>query len=376
MTATPLTLVMVSYNKKDTIDLAIASAANGTRRPDLLVVSDDGSNDGTQGTAEFHARKWGIPCIVVKHQRVGRFRLQTMRNTCAANALDGVIMLTDSDCIFGPHSLEAHMAIHAAQEWAVGTGPRYEYLAGTSGPFTSTFATLEYAHVDEGHYCVPVGANVSFKKSLWKILGGFDRAYEGFYGMDEFQFSMRAVQFGAVCVSDPLAYLFHCPHETVFGNRDASRNIGLFDTTFGITHCDEEKAFLERIIPQYWAGARRQSLLGPREPLDEFGAPAGFVPPVLVQLSRTLRPLCDRARECIAGGDDAAVQAVQRFTRNLDWRRLPPDSLALKFLSKLHSVVNSGYPAAEIAARLGDYVSEAETAERQHGKAGREAARA
>jgi hypothetical protein len=215
---------------------------------------------------------------------------------------------------------------------------------------------------------VPVGANVSFRRSLWKLVGGFDRAYEGFYGMDEFQFSMRALQAGAVCVSDPLAYLFHCPHETLFGNRDGSRNIGLFDETYGISHCDEEKAFLDRVVPHYWSGGRRQSVLGPREALDEWGAPAGFVPPLLVQLSGTLRPLVDRALECITSNDDAAVEAVQRFTRNLDWRRLPADSVALKFLGRLHAIVNSCKPTNEIVAELGTYVADAEKAERKLAK--------
>jgi glycosyltransferase involved in cell wall biosynthesis len=368
--APPLTLVMVSYNKKDTIDLSIASAAQGTKKPDLIVVSDDGSNDGTQGTAEWHAKRWGIPCRVIKHQRVGRYRIQTMRNTCASNALDGVILLSDSDCIFGKHTLEAHYAIHQKHQWAIGTGPRYEYLTGTSGPFTSTFGTLEYAHHGEGHYCVPVGANYSYKKSLWKILGGFDRAFEGSYGMEEFQFSARAVQWGAACVSDPLAYLFHCPHETVFGNRDASRNIGVFDATYGLKHGEEEKAYLEKVIANYWSGGRKQSLLGPREPFDEWGAPAGFQPPPLVRLSRTLAPLVEKAEACLAAADAEAVTALGKFTQNLDWRRLPPKSTALDFLGKLHSIVHSGRPLAEVHDRLRGYLDAARSADRQLAKGG------
>lgn len=367
--APPLTLVMVSYNKKDTIGLSIASAAQGTKRPDLLVVSDDGSNDGTQGTAEWHAKRWDIPCRVIKHQRVGRYRIQTMRNTCAANALDGVILLSDSDCIFGKHTLEAHYAIHQHHQWAIGTGPRYEYLEGTAGPFTSTFGTLEYAHHQEGHYCVPVGANYSYKKSLWKILGGFDRAFEGSYGMEEFQFSARASQWGAACVSDPLAYLFHCPHETVFGNRDASRNIKVFDATYGLHHCDEEKAYLERVIPNYWSGSRRQSLLGPREAFDEWGAPAGFVPPVLVRMSRTLAPLIEKAEQCIAANSAEAVTALGKFTQNLDWRRVPPKSTALDYLGKLHSIANSGRPLPEVKDRLHGFVDAARQADRAQNKA-------
>ncbi|MCA8977993.1 MAG: glycosyltransferase family 2 protein [Planctomycetes bacterium] len=370
----PLTLAMVSYNKKDTIDLCIASAAQGTRKPDLIVVSDDGSNDGTQGTAERHARKWGIPCRVIKHQRVGRYRLQAMRNTCVSNALDGVVLLTDSDCIFGPYALEAHMAIHRTHGWAVGTGPRYEYLEGTSGPFMSTCGTLEYTHVDERHYCVPVGANFSFRKSLWKILGGFDRVFDGSYGMDEFAFSACAERFGAVCVSDPLAYLFHCPHESVFGRRDSSRNIGVFNDTYGRRHEDEERDYLARVIPSYWSGNRRTSLLGPKEEFDEWGAPAGFEPPMLLRLSRTLAPLIDLAENCLEVGSAGAVKQLGDITKNLDWRRLAPGSVALGFLERLHRVVHSGRPHAEVADMLREYVDAAKAADLELARANARAA--
>jgi len=361
----PLTLVMVSYNKSDTIDLAIASAAEGSLKPDLIVISDDGSDDGTQSTAESHAKRWGIPHRVIRHQRVGRYRIQTMRNTCAANALDGVILLSDSDCIFGEHSLEAHYEIHRRRQWAIGTGPRFEFLEGSSGPFTSTFGTLEYTHYPHGHYCVPVGANYSFKKSLWKILGGFDRAFEGSYGMEEFQFSARAEQFGAVCVSDPLAYLFHIPHETVFGNRDASRNIAVFDDTYRRKHGDEEAAFLAKVIPHYWGGGRRTSVLGTLEALDEWGAPAGFVPPAMIQLSRTLSPLVEPAERCMADMSANSVARLGQFTRGLDWRRLPNESTAHRFLARLHGIAHGGRPAEETAQKLAAWLEDARAADRE-----------
>ena len=47
----PLTLVLVSFNKADVIGLAIDSVARGSIRPDLVVISDDGSTDGTAALA-------------------------------------------------------------------------------------------------------------------------------------------------------------------------------------------------------------------------------------------------------------------------------------------------------------------------------------
>ena len=290
----PITLVLVSYNKADVVSLAIESAARGSVPPDLLVLSDDGSDDGTPDVAEAAARKAGIPVLVIRHQRVGRYRIQAMRNTCAANALDGVVYLSDSDCIFGHYTLESHCAIHEQHRDAIGTGPRFEYLSGSSGPFTSTFTTLEFAHFPHGTHCVPVGANYSFTKRFWKRQGGFDRAFDGSYGMEEFEFSARAEKAGGVCVSDPGAYVFHIPHETIFGNRSPYRNIAVFNKKYERDHVGEEHFFIERrVVPWYWRGRRKVPLVGDVLELDSWGAPVGFEPPLHLKLSRTLQPLID-----------------------------------------------------------------------------------
>lgn len=187
----PVTLALVSYNKADVIGLALASAAAGSRRPDLVVISDDGSSDGTPDVAEAKARELGLPCLILRHPRVGVYRIQAMRNACAAHALEGIVMLSDSDCLFGERSIESHAALHERHPLAVVSGPRYEFLAGTAGPFTSTMTTLEFAHCAAAMHAVPVGANFSFHKQTWRLLGGFDRAFDGSYGLEEFEFSAR-----------------------------------------------------------------------------------------------------------------------------------------------------------------------------------------
>ena len=326
----PITLVLVSYNKADVVSLAIESAARGSMPPDLLVVSDDGSDDGTPDVAEAAAKKAGIPCRVIRHQRVGRYRIQAMRNTCASNALDGVVYLSDSDCIFGHHSIESHYLIHAHHKDAIGTGPRYEYLEGTSGPFTSTFTTLEFAHFPHGTHCVPVGANYSFTKRFWKRQGGFDRAFDGSYGMEEFEFSARAESSGAACVSDPGAYVFHCPHETVFGNRSPYRNIAVFDRKYERDHIGEEHFFIERrVVPWYWRGRRKKPLVGDALQLDSWGAPDGFVPPLHLQLSRTLSPLIGPVESFLGRQNGQTLESVRAIPLSLDWKKLARERAAI-----------------------------------------------
>jgi GT2 family glycosyltransferase len=349
----PITLAMVSYNKHDTIGPSIESAARGSMKPDFLVISDDGSSDGTPQIAERVARQHGIPCHIIHNLRVGRFRLQTMRNTVVANALNGVIFISDSDCIFGEHTIESHWAIHDQHPFAIGTGPRYEYLSGSSGPFKATFQTLEYAHFPEGHYCTPVGANFSFKKGTWKRLGGFDRAYEGAYGMDEFQFSLSAELAGAQCISDPGAYVFHIPHETLFGNRAAFRNIGVFNDTYQRNHIEEERILVEhRATPWYRRGMRKTPILGDRVRLNGWGAPDGFVPPEDIELSQSLRPLTEPVQRYLASKAAEDLAALKHLVARLDWRRHGHTTPAHVKFSELHHLMGGFEDLDDLDRRL------------------------
>ncbi|MHC5065843.1 MAG: glycosyltransferase family 2 protein [Planctomycetota bacterium] len=350
----PITLVMVSYNKADTIGLSIESAATGSMKPDLIVISDDGSDDGTPEVAEETAAKHDIPLRFIRHQRVGTYRIQTMRNTCAANAIDGgIVFLSDSDCLFGEYAIETHQAIHQRHPLAIGTGPRFEFLEGSSGPFQTTFTTLEIAHFPTGTYVAPCGANYSFRKSLWQRLGGFDRAFEASYGMEEFEFSKRSELIGGECVSDPGAYVFHIPHETVFGNRNAFRNIGVFAETFPTQHTEFERQYIATgVTPWYWQGRRKTPLLGDKIELDSWGAPAGFVPPLELQLSRTLRPLTDPAERVVADGDQKALAELRRKRWSLDEKRLARTSPARIAVQDLGWVLKNFQEMPELKRRL------------------------
>ncbi|MBK8978314.1 MAG: glycosyltransferase family 2 protein [Planctomycetes bacterium] len=364
-TRIPLTLVMVSYNKADTVGLSIESAATGSRKPDLIVLSDDGSSDGSPDVAEAAARRHGIPIHIVRHPRVGVFRLQTMRNTCTQNALDdGIVFLSDSDCLFGEFAIETHERMHLENPVAVGTGPRFEFLQGNSGPFTTTFTTLEFAHFPTATYVVPVGANYSFRKSLWERLGGFDRAYDGAYGMDEFEFALRAEQAGAVCVSDPGAYVFHIPHETVFGNRAAFRNIGVFDRTFGISHVAHEDEFIrDHAVPHYWRGGRKTPRVGARLRLDRYGAPDGFRPPIHLRLMHTLEPLLAPARRLVEKRGHDEVIALRGVIDSIKEQLLARVSPGNIFQQDLRAILRQETTLPRIVERVKHWLAGADLVE-------------
>jgi len=337
----PITLLLVSYKKADVIGKVIESVSRGTVLPDLLVVSDDGSTDGTPEAAAGAAGKAGLPCRILRHLRAGPYRLQTMRNSGVANALEGMVFLSDSDCLFGEHTLETHLAIHREHPAAIGTGPRFEFMQGTGGPFTSMYCTLEFAHFPQANYLVPFGANLSFPKSLWRRLGGFDRIYEGSYGLDDHEFCLRAEKLGAVCVSDPGGHLFHCPHDTIFGGRKVLRNWNIFHGSFGLHIGAEEWWYVHhRVAPWYWSGRRKTPLLGDRVTLDRWGAPAGYEPPLHLRLSRSLEPLFAPVRDLLEGRTD--LTTLRDFARAIHRPFLPQTSLAFRTLTDLLEILDTG----------------------------------
>ncbi len=330
----PVTLVLVSYNKADVIGKVIESVGKGSVVPDLLVVSDDGSTDGTPKAAEKAAGEAEIPCRILPHPRVGPYRLQTMRNSGVANALDGMVFISDSDCLFGPHTIESHLAIHLEHKMAIATGPRFEFLKGTSGPFTSMYCTLEFSHFPKSNYLVPFGANMSFRKSLWRHLGGFDRIYEGSYGLDDHEFCFRAEKLGAECISDPGGYLIHCPHETIFGNRKVVRNWDIFHDSFGLHIGEEEWWYVHfRVAPWYWRGNRKRPILGERVKLNRWGAPDGFIPPLHLQLSTTLDPLLSLLGQYISG--EKTKEDLMGKIQSIHPGFLPQTSTAFMLLQEL-----------------------------------------
>jgi len=148
--------------------------------------------------------------------------------------------------------------------------------------------------------------------------------------LDEFEFSRRAENLGAGCVSDPGAYVFHIPHESVFGRRDGSRNVSHFDRTFGGCHVEFEKEFFEQqVVPSYWAGRRKPPLVASRSALDPFwGAPAGFEPPPELTLLPSIEPMIDLVGRFVGTRDAEGLRLVQTFCDRVDVRRLARGSAA------------------------------------------------
>ena len=95
-------VVVPLYNGQDTITSALASLATQTRRPDHVVVVDDGSTDDGAGLVEAWSPR--LPLTLIRH--ASNRGLAATRCT-AIDALDtDLIALLDADDVWLPDGLE------------------------------------------------------------------------------------------------------------------------------------------------------------------------------------------------------------------------------------------------------------------------------
>jgi glycosyltransferase involved in cell wall biosynthesis len=114
-------LIITTYNRKDALALVLDSAARQRRKPDELVVADDGSRPDTgKLVAAFAAR---AP-FAVRHswQEDLGFRAAASRNRAFARSSSDYLVMIDGDIMLHPWFLEDH--VRAAREGRFVQGSR------------------------------------------------------------------------------------------------------------------------------------------------------------------------------------------------------------------------------------------------------------
>ena len=97
---------MSSFNAKDTISEAIASALNGTHRNLEILVIDDGLTDGTENTVTDLAGEDQWIKYYKKTTNLGAYK---SRNLMSEAATRQFIAFLDSDDTWKPNKLEEYL---------------------------------------------------------------------------------------------------------------------------------------------------------------------------------------------------------------------------------------------------------------------------
>ena len=116
-----ISLVVTTYNRPDALELVLLSAARQTRKPDELVVADDGSGPDTGRLVERFASELPFPVMHAWQEDEG-FRAARSRNNAIARTTGDYVITIDGDMVMHPRFVEDHA--HAARPGVLVQGYR------------------------------------------------------------------------------------------------------------------------------------------------------------------------------------------------------------------------------------------------------------
>jgi glycosyltransferase involved in cell wall biosynthesis len=169
---TSLAVIIPAYNAEATLEACLRGLAASTRRPDEIILFNDGATDGTVAIAERH----GVRVITGEKRAQGP---AVGRNIAAHNTDADLLIFVDAD-------VEVHPASIGILETALKSGPDVAAAFGSydDAPQSRRIAAL-YANLRHHHYHQHSKREASTFWSgfgaIWRKdfleAGGFDHAY-------------------------------------------------------------------------------------------------------------------------------------------------------------------------------------------------------
>lgn len=237
-----ISAVITCYESTATIGLTLMSLFGQTRKPDEIVVTDDGSGDSAcsfvKDMLNTISRSAGIRTVFVTHKRTTPYRLNTIRNKGIREASGDLIFLIDGDILVPRNFLLEHEEIHKSM-----TNTGYSVLLSCVRKNISMGGGIEegrksaWGHeLDSFLYSSDWSdlnlepeqtlSQSTFLKKDWERVGGFDTDFDGHWGFDEIEFAHRLKNIGVRLTCHGL--LFHIDEGPGAGNRDERRNLQLY----------------------------------------------------------------------------------------------------------------------------------------------------
>lgn len=232
-----VSLIISTYNRPDALRLVILSAFNQTSLPDEIIIGDDGSKENTATLIKEMQVLSSVPLVHLWQEDKG-FRLAMMRNKCVAVATGDYIIEIDGDVIMDSHFVEDHIKFatpgHYLKGGRTNLGPELTERLCAGGVLKPlTLFTSGYQNKRENSIRLPfiaswlapwyrknretaLGCNMSFYRSDFIAVNGYDEFYEG-WGGEDWDLGRRFQSYGLKKLHLKFAgVLFHLWHEDKF----------------------------------------------------------------------------------------------------------------------------------------------------------------
>ncbi|MDI9238370.1 glycosyltransferase family 2 protein [Lysobacter sp. LF1] len=208
-----ISLVVLTYNWPEALDLVLASIARQVRLPDEVLVADDGSGPDTADVVVRHAATLPMPVRHVWQEDMG-FRAARCRNRGIAAARGDYVIILDGDMVLHPQFIADHEALAERGFFLQGgrikaTQAESQRLLQGKAPVFAPWAKADFHEFDgtRRHYAFRqpwlarlksrsrnggrvMSCNMSFWRDDLLRVNGFDERMEG-YGAEDRELAAR-----------------------------------------------------------------------------------------------------------------------------------------------------------------------------------------
>jgi glycosyltransferase involved in cell wall biosynthesis len=225
-----VSVVLASYNQVETLPLVLESFNKQYCLPVEVIVSDDGSTDGTIDYLDnIPDGVFNFDLLYVSGKHLG-YNLVEVNNRGCRIAKGHRILFTNSDILHCASSVCSHghlgreyigggfingIALPMSQEVKVSDVKKFEIVEDMSRRFPPKMTNIDYFNGPaELNFYGVWGGNYSVPKWIWQSIGGFNSGYKMLYGGEEADFIQRARKLANAKVEwarDSVSY--HLEHE-------------------------------------------------------------------------------------------------------------------------------------------------------------------
>ena len=202
------TVVIPTYQRRDTLLRTVASLEHQVFRDFETIVVSDGSTDGT--VAALRAQHTSFPLTVLEQPNAGAGKA---RNVGAAVAAGELLLFLDDDMDADPALLREHDASHrAGADLVIGDLPLHPGAPRTLlSRGVATWARSRRDRLSEAGEDIPLAdmltGQMSVARQVFERLGGFDARFtrDGLFGGEDIDFGYRVLKAGYRVVFNPAA---------------------------------------------------------------------------------------------------------------------------------------------------------------------------
>lgn len=227
--------IVTTYERPEFLARCLASLEAQTRRPDEVIVADDGSGPEALAAARAQVEACGLPGRVVTQPKQG-FRAAASRNNAVRAASGDWFFFADGDLLFLPDAIEQHLTLSeegrlwttgfalplsseetaaldtaglrargVSELWPAEDDPRHALLREQHQRFERKLALARVAPL-EAHLrkLVMRSGNASVSRAAFEKVNGFDEAFVG-WGCEDDDLALRLLLAGEWCRSALLA---------------------------------------------------------------------------------------------------------------------------------------------------------------------------